>query len=129
MNQEKSFMDDLLASIEKKLDKEKIHVDPADIVTRLQKAATSLLNPTSFNVGDLVCIKKGLKNKRLNNGIGIVTKVLDEPILGCPNEYSSCYFREPLDVVVGSIDREGDFLEHHYDSRRLEHYKMQKQDH
>ena len=32
----------------------------------------------------------------------------------------SSYFREPLDIVLGIVDEEGDFLVFYLDSRRFE---------
>jgi hypothetical protein len=35
----------------------------------------------------------------------------------------SPFFQEPLDVVLGIIDRDGDFFCYHYDSRRFEPFQ------
>ena len=35
------------------------------------------------------------------------------------NDSGSPYFREPLDIVLGFVDGDGDFITYHFDSRRF----------
>ena len=75
-----------------------------------------------FAVGDFVVWKEGLKNRTLP-AVGqpvIIAALLDEPLLARPDDSGSAYFREPLDMIVGLIDEEGDLLFYHLDSRRFE---------
>jgi hypothetical protein len=74
----------------------------------------------------LVQWKKGLRN-RLNPACGdpvIVIQVLDEPVYDSDpkNRGGSPYFREPLTLVAGRIDNEGDLVCYHFDQRRMEPY-------
>jgi hypothetical protein len=73
----------------------------------------------TFEPGDLVEWKPGLQNKR-SAGPFVVHQVLDEPVIDSTDDTGSCYFREPLDFLLGIRDREGDFVIHHYDSRRFQ---------
>lgn len=75
-----------------------------------------------FNVGDLVKWKQGLKNKKYPkyNEPAIIVEILSEPVVEPEKNAGSQYFREPLDIVLGIIDSDGDFALFHYDSRRFE---------
>lgn len=79
----------------------------------------------TFKPGQLVTWKPGLKNfKRPNYGEpAIVVEVLDEPIYTTQESAGSPYFHMPMDIVLGLIDEEGDFLVFHFDSRRFQPYK------
>jgi len=35
------------------------------------------------------------------------------------NDSGSPYFREPLDIVLGFLNGDGDFITYHFDSRRF----------
>lgn len=76
-----------------------------------------------FNPGDIVEWKPELCNRKLKDP-QIVIEVLDEPLLDAEkNNSGSSYFREPLDIIVGAIDEDVDFLIlFHLDSRRLQPY-------
>ena len=89
----------------------------------LEEAFQTLSEENAFRPGDLVEWKPGMQNRR-TSGPFIVVKVLDEPIFGDKEHESSGYplFREPLDIVCGVIDTNGEFLCFHYDSRRFRHY-------
>ncbi len=75
-----------------------------------------------FNPGDLVSWKSGLKNRTKPNYSepAIVIDVLESPIFDSTNNSGSPYFKEPLDIIVGFVDDDGDFLTMYYDSRRFE---------
>lgn len=75
----------------------------------------------AFQPGELVIWKPGLKNKRLP-GLFVVVEVLDQPIIDPEKSAGSTYFREPLDIKVATFDKDGDLIEVHLDSRRLEPY-------
>jgi len=75
-----------------------------------------------FNVGDIIQWKKSLKNRKhpAYNEPVVVVELLAEPIHDATDESGSPYFRERLDIVLGIVDPEGDFLLFHYDQRRFE---------
>ena len=86
-------------------------------------AMCRLLNEKhKFAVGDIVEWKHGLKNKR-PAGPFVVVHVLDTPLVDHVAVPGSVYFSEPLDIVLGHIDSDGEFLVYHYDSRRFQPVK------
>ena len=74
-----------------------------------------------FRPGQLVCWKPELKNRKypVYGECGVVVHVLPEPVIDAGNDSGSPYFREPLDIVLGFLDGEGDFITYHFDSRRF----------
>jgi hypothetical protein len=97
----------------------------AEQAKRLRTAQQAFATKHEFKAGDLVQWKPGMKNrKRPRYGQPIiVVAVLKEPALDTNPEESSAstpYFREPLDVALGLVDSDGDFLVFHFDSRRFE---------
>lgn len=101
-------------------------LETAEDILRLKGCVSRLSRKHAFKAGDLVQWKKGLKNKRTPEyGAPIVvTQVLDAPLLDTgANDAGSPYFREPLDLVAGELDGDGDFLCFYYDSRRFEPYQ------
>jgi len=77
----------------------------------------------SLKVGDIVKWKKGMRNRRFpsSDGVAIVTKVYPEPIYDDKAKDSgSPQFHDPMTVVLGVIDEDGDFVEFHYDGHRFE---------
>lgn len=75
-----------------------------------------------FEGGSLVRWKPGLRNKRRPElgEVAIVLEVLDDPVLDLTEGSGSTYFREPLDLIIGVLDDQGDLLAFHADSRRFE---------
>jgi hypothetical protein len=75
-----------------------------------------------FIPGQLVRWKKGLKNRRLpkEGEPAVVVAVLADPVLNQLAEPGSAYFREPLDIILGLLDSDGDFLTFYFDKRRFE---------
>jgi hypothetical protein len=83
------------------------------------KAAQSLYSEKNeFSVGQIVTWKDGMRNKK-NDGPFVVVEVITTPLRDPSSEAGSPYYRENLDIVLGSIDRDGDFLCFHYDSARM----------
>ena len=85
----------------------------------------------TFSAGQLVQGKRGMKNRRrpLTGQPAIVLEVLPTPVLDTNPADSSAatpYFREPLDLVLGLLDSDGDFLIFYYDSRRFEQFQPLK---
>lgn len=72
--------------------------------------------------GMLVRWKAGLKNKKRPeyNEPAIVMEVLLDPLRDNENGAGSAYYREPLDLLLGLIDGDGDFVIFHFDQRRFE---------
>lgn len=73
----------------------------------------------TFAVGDIVEWKPGMANKKAE-GPFVVVKVLQVPVTDAEASPGSPYFNEPLDIVLGHIDADGDFMLYYYDSRRLQ---------
>jgi len=87
----------------------------------LNERLRAILATDCFQPGDLVQWKSGLKNKRLPKAdqLGVVVEMLPSPITDEDKGASGSYFMEPLDMKVGLIDEDGDFVVFHYDSRRF----------
>ena len=77
----------------------------------------------TFDEGDLVTWKQGLKNGRYpqKNYPAIVTRVYEKPISRSDMESGSNHFREPLDLVI-LVDTGDEVSEFHVDSRRFKLY-------
>ena len=64
-----------------------------------------------------------MRNRRFpsQDGIAIVTKVYDKPIYDeKAKDSGSPQFHDPMSVILGVIDDDGDFVEFHYDGNRFE---------
>jgi len=87
----------------------------------LSERLRSFLDVECFQPGDLVQWKAGLKNKRLPQAdqLGVVVEMLPAPITDEDKSASGSYFMEPLDMKIGLVDSDGDFVIFHYDSRRF----------
>jgi hypothetical protein len=74
-----------------------------------------------FQPGQLVRWKPELKNRKYPayGECGVVVSVLPEPVMDAGNDSGSPYYREPLDIVLGFVDGDGDFITYHFDSRRF----------
>lgn len=90
-------------------------------VERLTACFQALCTEEAFKPGDLVQWKLGLKNKRrpAMGELAVVIEVLPSPIFDAHKGASVAYFREPLDIRLGLLDEDGDFLIYHFDSRRF----------
>jgi hypothetical protein len=88
---------------------------------RLTSGAEKSLQP-----GALVQWKPGMKNRQTPEyGMPVVVvDILTEPFLDTKFDSGSIYFREPLDIVLGFIDEDGEFSAFHYDSRRFEVFEL-----
>ena len=84
----------------------------------LKQAFETFNQKNTFKPGDIVEWKPGMKHKR-SDGPFIVVELLGEPIVDAIAEAGSAYFREPLDLVLGSFIG-GDFVTFYYDSRRMQ---------
>ena len=76
-----------------------------------------------FHPGQIVQWKTGMKNrsKPAYAEPVIVMEVLNPPVFDTSKELGgSNLFREPLTLILGLHDSDGDFLLFHYDGRRFE---------
>ena len=85
----------------------------------LKQLVGSLFTKHTFSVGDLVTWKPGLRNKATKSPPFVVVEVLLASIYDGEANAGSPYFREPLDMVIGFLDREGELNCLHVDSRRF----------
>jgi hypothetical protein len=95
-------------------------------ISKLRTAKDGFDKVYDFKPGDLVIWKKGLRNKARPalNEPAIVMQILDTPLRDQDKQDSGTpYFNEPLDIVLGLIDEEGDFAIFYYDKRRFEPLK------
>lgn len=89
----------------------------------LLKASIEKYNEkTTFNIGDIVQWKKGLKNKkRPQYGEPcIVVEILDNPITDKDAPIASPYYSEKLDIKLGLLGDKEEFFTFHYDKNRFE---------
>jgi hypothetical protein len=91
---------------------------------KLQAAYDDFFQTHTFQPRQLVKWKPGLKNKKLpkEGQPAIVMAVLEETLDQVERDPGSPYFREPLDIVLGVTDEDGDFMTFHFDKRRFEPY-------
>lgn len=76
-------------------------------------------------LGQLAMWKPGLKNRRFPayGQPAVVVDLLDPPRVDHEDEAGSPYYREPLDVLLGILRKDGDFLVYHFDRRRFQPYE------
>lgn len=92
-----------------------------ETIKRLLACAEDINRQHLFSPGDIVQYKEFLCDED-DVGPFIVIRVLPEPVFDPKKDSSSARFREPMDIVLGRLSRDGSFLEFHYDSRRFEPY-------
>jgi len=94
---------------------------PPRKVAQLRERFDRLCQTETFQVGDIVTWKEGLRNKKHPEpgSVALVVKVFDEPVLDAGASAGSPYFNEPLRFLIGIIDDDGDFLCFHSDPRRF----------
>jgi hypothetical protein len=100
-------------------------IDHPKLATDLHERFNALIAKNVFSAGKLVQWKPNLKNRRrpAYGEPAVVVSVLPEPVAGEKDDPSTPFFREPLDLVLGLLDEDGDFLCYHFDSRRFEPYQ------
>ena len=88
--------------------------------------SNNLNQSETFQVGDFVIWKDGLKNRKIPayNEPCIIIEVLDPPIIDEEETNSSPYFQEKLDVKIGLIYEEKSLFSFYMDSSRFK--KMNK---
>ena len=92
-----------------------------DRSAELSKLYNLYIDKEDFQPGDLVVWKEGLKNKKrpAYDTPVVVINHFENPILDEKADTGSPYFREPLDLAIGHLDDDGDFIIYHVDSRRF----------
>jgi len=89
----------------------------------LKEAATAYLTEpeTPLRPGDIVMWKQGCQNRKRpkSDEPVVVLEVLPQPLYGDEKSSGSPYFHEPLDVVLGMLDSDGDLVRYMYDKRRF----------
>jgi len=90
----------------------------------LTAAFRSFQHRHQFAVGELVKWKPGFKiTKRPDyDQPAVVVEVLDSPVFDGTTDAGYISFRQPLDIILGFMDSDGDFVAYYFDSRRFEPY-------
>jgi hypothetical protein len=115
---------EILANIDD-VDNNELLTEPVeDAAERLHVLYQRLMNgrEKTLRPGMMAVWKPGLKNRRFPRygEPAVVVERLDPPILDHEDESGSTYYREPLDMLLGILHRDGDFLVYHFDSRRFQ---------
>lgn len=107
----------------KKSDKELPEIEAQKKAELVQKHYSVLVDKseTGLQPGMLVKWKDGLKNRKRPrpNEPAIVINILEKPVFDAESGSGTTYFREPLNLVLGMVDDDGEFIIFHYDSRRF----------
>ncbi|KAH3762897.1 hypothetical protein Pelo_5198 [Pelomyxa schiedti] len=97
---------------------------PAVTPQEMQQKYELYVATHDFHVGDLVQWKPAMKNRKkpADGEIGVVVNLLDEPVypsLKRECDAGSPLFREPLDIAIGMLDSDGEFIVCHFDKHRF----------
>ncbi len=94
----------------------------------LNRRHSSFIENNIFELGQIVKWKPGLRNKETMgyDHPAIVFEILEKPVIDSSKDASSPYFREPLDIVLGFLDDDNDYITFHCDSRRFEPFNCEK---
>ena len=87
-------------------------------IEKLKAAQAIYAEKNEFSPGQIVTWKDGMKNKK-SDGPFVVVKTLDRPEIDHGSDSGSSYYRENLDILLGTFDRDGDFIFYHFDSARM----------
>lgn len=105
--------------------------DKAEEQKLLTDAEEALGEHHDFRAGQLVEWKTTLRNRQLPEygQAAVVLEVLNEPAVNESEPADSPYYREPLDLILGVIDGNGDLAAFHFDGRRFKplvgrHFKI-----
>lgn len=99
--------------------------DDDSAIQELKKSYEAYISNESLSTGDIVSWKTGMRNRTLPNykQPTIVIERLQYPIFDESQNAGSQYFHEPLDLRVGFLDDNNQFVTYFYDSRRFEKYR------
>ena len=101
------------------------HLTTKEKLQRLKDCKDAINNKHNFKVGDIVKWKPNLKNRSMPEYGDplIVLEILENPLFDKEESPGSTYFNEPLDIVLGLIADEGEFVSFYFDSRKFEPFK------
>lgn len=110
------------ALIESRNKPEKNNLSKEEKIELLEKRYSAFIDKNTFNPGELVRWKPGLRNKGglKYDDVAIVVDTLNEPIFDKDKDSGSPYFKEPLDMLIAFLDSDNDFIVLHVDSRRMQ---------
>ena len=93
-----------------------------DSDARLKKLCANFSQAHVFVPGMMVKWKEGMQNCHFprRHDSAIVIEVLDPPITDSTKDSGSSLFKCPLDLIVGMLDDDGNFLTYYMDGRRFE---------
>lgn len=99
----------------------------------LKQLSDSYLNYNEtgdFKIGQYLKWKKGMKNRyKPEYGMPVVViDLLKNPIVSEEEESYSPYFREKIDIVIGLIDDDDEFVFIHCDKNRFEPFELKNYD-
>lgn len=99
--------------------------DDDSAIQVLKRSYEMYISNESLSTGDVVSWKPGMRNRTLPNyrQPAIVIEKLQYPIFDESQNAGSQYFHEPLDLRVGFLDDNNQFVTYFYDSRRFENYR------
>lgn len=99
--------------------------DDDSAIQVLKRSYETYISNESLSTGDVVSWKPGMRNRTLPNyrQPAIVIEKLQYPIFDESQNAGSQYFHEPLDLRVGFLDDNNQFVIYFYDSRRFEKFR------
>jgi len=99
--------------------------NPVEYIQDLKERSKSFENKTNFKPGDIVTWKQGLQNKTVPEygTPGIVIANLNPAVRDEEKGVGSAYFNDILDIQVGFITVDNDFIIFAHDSRRFKVYE------
>lgn len=112
-------------------EEDNLNNEPADenAAHRLRTLYERLSNgkERGLQLGQLATWKPGLKNRRCPayGHPAVVIERLTAPLTDHTEDSGYTYYREPLDIVLGVLHADGDFLIYHFDSRRFQPYEIE----
>jgi hypothetical protein len=114
-----------LLAAELEVRKRKTPEEAARLGRDLEERFKALQESYKFVPGMLVEWKPGLRNKKrpLYGEPFLVVDILEQPIIDSHEDSGSPYFHEPLDLIAGLLDSDGDLMLFHLDSRRVQPFQ------
>lgn len=111
--------------VKKFIDSLNVPKDDDSAIQELKKCYEAYISNESLSTGDIVSWKAGMRNRTLPNykQPAIVIERLQYPIFDESQNAGSQYFHEPLDLRVGFLDDNNQFVTYFYDSRRFEKFR------
>lgn len=92
---------------------------------RLRLGYALYAETTRFKPGQLVCWKPLMQNRSIpvDEEPAVVISHLKKPVISPDNESGSPFYREELDLIIGVLDEEYNFLRFYVDSHRFERWQ------